>query len=100
MKLADIYRKNNCKYSKYIIIIRCGYFYEIYGEDAYIMNKIFGYKIKNVGGMDRVGFPVNSYNKVINRLNRCHINYYIFGSDKIKFKDNNYDKYLEYDYER
>ena len=100
MKLADIYRENKSKYDKYIIMIKCGYFYEIYGEDAHIMNKIFGYKVKNVGGMDRVGFPVNSYNKVISRLNRMHVNYYIVGSDRVKFKDNNYDRYMRYVYER
>ena len=100
MRLVDVYRENKSRYDKYIIMIKCGYFYEIYGEDAYIMNKIFGYKVKNVGGMDRAGFPINSYNKVINRLNRIHINYYIIGGDRVKFKDNNYDKYMEYVYER
>lgn len=100
MKLVDIYKCYKEKYPKYIIMIKCGYFYEIYGEEAFIMNKVFGYKIKEVSGSDRVGFPVNSYNKVTNRLNRIKINYLIYGGEKIRFKDNNYDKYLSDVYER
>lgn len=100
MKLVDIYKFYKEKYPKYIIMIKCGYFYEIYGEEAYIMSKVFGYKIKEVSGCDRVGFPINSYNKVINRLKRIKINYLIYGGEKVRFKDNNYDKYSSDVYER
>lgn len=97
MKLIDIYKMNKEKYNKYIIMIKCGYFYEIYGIDAYIMNKIFGYKLKEVSSSIRVGFPVNSYNKVTNKLNNLKINYIIINENiKVKFKDNNYSKYERY----
>lgn len=99
MRLIDVYSYYKEKYPKYIIMIKCGYFYEVYGEEAYIMNKLFGYKIKSVSGMDRVGFPINSYSKVVNRLTRSKINYLIYGGEKIKFKDNNYDRYMEFKYE-
>ncbi len=95
MKLIEIYNINKEKYDKYIIIIRCGYFYETYGEEAYIIHKIFGYKIKEVSGSIRVGFPINSYNKVTNKLNKLKINYFIINENtKVKFKENNYSKYL------
>ena len=100
MKLVDIYKFYKEKYPKYIIMIKCGYFYEIYGEGANIMNRVFGYKIKEVSGCNRVGFPINSYNKVINRLNKLKINYLIYNDKKAKFNDNNYDKYLSDVYER
>ena len=100
MKIIDIYNICKEKYPKYIIMIKCGYFYEIYGEEAFIMNKVFGYKIKEISGSDRVGFPINSYNKVINSLNKLKINYFIYNDKKAKFKENNYDKYLRDVYER
>ena len=94
MRLTDVYKEYKKKYGKYIVMIKCGYFYEIYGDDAYIMSKIFGYKVKCVGGMDRVGFPINSYNKVINRLNRIKINYLVVNGIKSCFKDNCYDRWV------
>lgn len=77
-------------------MIRVGSFYEVYGEEAFIISNIFGYKIKKVGSSFRVGFPICAYNKVIDKLNSLKISYVIFDGDKIKktFKNNNYDTFF------
>lgn len=95
MKLVATYKSYKEKYPKYVIIIKCGTFYEVYGEEIYILNNIFGYKIKEVGGLARVGFPITSYNKVTNKLNIFKINYLVIdgGVLKNKFSRNRYDYY-------
>lgn len=96
MILNDVYLKEKIKYKKYIIMMRVGSFYEVYGEEAFIISNIFGYKIKKVGSSFRVGFPICAYNKVIDKLNSLKISYVIFDGDKIKktFKNNNYDTFF------
>ena len=60
----------------------------MYDDDCYIINYFFGYKIKE----DRVGFPINSINKVVNVLEDNHISYEIKNKKSIDFnnKKNNY----------
>ncbi len=97
MKLVDIYKINKEKYNKYVIMIKCGNFYEVYGEGAYILNNLFGYKIKDFNGINRVGFPLVSYNKVTLKLNKFKINYIVIGEGNIckkRFNKNKYDDYI------
>lgn len=75
MKLKETYNIYKVKYPKYVIMIKCGNFYEVFGEEAYILNNLFGYKVKEVNGIKRVGFPIISFNKVIDKLKRFKINY-------------------------
>ena len=79
-------------------MIKCGNFYEVYGEETYIISNLFNYKIKEISGIKRVGFPICAYNKVTSKLNIFKINY-IFIDNKIikkKFNKNNYDEYLNH----
>ena len=96
MRLIDVYREYKEKYPKYVVIIRCGLFYEVYGEECYILNNIFGYKIRNINGNSRVGFPTTSYDKVISKLKSFKINYIIIDGViyKKKFNGNRYDEYI------
>ena len=76
-----------------IKIRKIGKFYNAFDNDALILHYLFNYKVNN----GRVGFPENSYNKVINTLDEKNINYEIIDKEKISndFKDkNNYDIYL------
>lgn len=100
MKIKEIYNENKKKFSDYILIIKVGIFYETYNNDAFIINNLFGYKVKEIGDFDRAGFPVNSFDKVIKKLERCEINYVIIDGGIVskKFKNNNYSKYLKCDY--
>lgn len=100
MKIYEVYKDKKTKYEKYVVLIKVGTFYETYGEDGYLLNNLFDYKVKDVGGVKRVGFPLVAYNKVIAKLKSFKINYLVVeGSDVIKrkFNINNYGKYLKND---
>lgn len=58
MKIYDVYKDNKVKYKEYIVLIKVGNFYETYGEDGYLLNNLFDYKIKDIGDVKRVGFPL------------------------------------------
>lgn len=77
-----------------IILRKSGLFYETFDEDAKILHYLFGYKMIN----DRVAFPDNALNKIINGLEEKKISYEIKSKDdseKMDFKDkNNYQKML------
>lgn len=100
MKIYDIYKDKKIKYAKYVVLIRVGTFYETYGEDGYLLNNLFDYKVKDVGGVRRVGFPLVVYNKVISKLKTFKINYLVMEGNvviKKKFNINNYSKYTNSD---
>ena len=86
MKLVDTYNSYKTKYSKYVIMIKCGNFYEVYGEETYIISNLFNYKIKEISGIKRVGFPIIAYNKVASKLNSFKINYIVIDNKVIKKK--------------
>ena len=70
-----------------IVFGKNGRFYSVYGDDSYILYYLFNYRIID----DRVGFPINSFNKVVNVLDSKCINY-----DNVSFKKRNkYNKYVE-----
>ncbi len=96
MKIYDVYKNKKIKYAKYVVLIKVGHFYETYGEDAYLLNNLFDYKVKDIGKVKRVGFPLIAYNKVTCKLNTFKINYLIVDNEvvKKKFNKNNYDKYV------
>ncbi len=85
------------KYKEYIIMMKYGNFYEILGNDALIMNKIFNYKISKLSNTFKVGFPISRLENIINKLNNNSINYVVFDKDTItnisEFKFNNYSNY-------
>lgn len=81
MKVIDVYNENKVKYSKYVILIKVGIFYETYNEDAYILNNLLGYKISDINGNKRLGFPVNSFTKVTLKLKKFKINYLIIDKE-------------------
>ena len=97
MKIYDVYKENKSRYKKYVILIKVGNFYETYGEDGYLLNNLFDYKVSDIGKVKRVGFPLIAYSKVTSKLNSFKINYIIIDkNEKIrkKFNFNNYSKYI------
>ncbi len=76
-----------------LLCFKSGTFYNCYNEDATILHYLFGYKIiKN----NQCGFPINTLNKVINKLEEKKINYQIITKDanpiiKDYKKRNNYN---------
>ena len=84
-----------------ITIVKNGKFYHIYGKDSYIVSYLFGYKLKDVEGISVCGFPTNSVNKVIAKLEPNKINYIIIDRKndyevEEKSDNKNLNKYLEY----
>ena len=69
-----------------------GKFYNVYDNDAYIISYLLHYKMVN----GRVGFPINSINKVTNILEDKKISYKLDEEYK-NYKDlNKYSMVLEY----
>ena len=68
MRLYDVYLEKKQEFPLFLILIQSGNFYEVYGEDALIFNKIFGYKVKKVSNASRVGFPLIALFKVTTKI--------------------------------
>ena len=69
-----------------IIIVKIGNFYNVFGQDAYIISYLFGYKLNKIyNGIITTGFPKESINKVMAKLEQKKINYLVVN------KSNNYE---------
>lgn len=66
-------------------------FYYVYGDSIYIMNYLFKYKIID---NEKVGFPISSLSKVLNTLDKYHINYKVDNTVKNYGSKNRYHEYL------
>lgn len=83
---------NELNKEKTLQLYKIGNFYNIYGDDAIILNYLFGYKILIDG---KVGFPESALIKVINTIEDKKIDYQIInkdGNDVIK-KYGNFNSY-------
>lgn len=83
---------NELNNEKTLQLYKIGKFYNIYGDDAIILNYLFGYKILIDG---KVGFPESALIKVINTIEDKKIDYQIInkdGNDVIK-KYGNFNSY-------
>ncbi len=94
--MLEKYYKYKIDYKEYLILLKCGSFYELIDNDSFIMNTIFNYKLKRLSNTFKVGFPISSLNNVLNKLNQSHINYIVVNEDIIleeNFEDNKYSIY-------
>ena len=95
--MIDNYIDLKVTYKNYLIILKTGVFYICINDDAFILNKLFSYKIKEFNNYKRIGFPINSLNKVLKRLERLNINYIVYVNKiitKVSFTNNSYNNYL------
>ena len=80
--------------SSIVVLRKIGGFYTCFDNDAIIISYLCNYKIVN----NRVGFPINTINKVSNLLDNS-ISYIIKNDDnedkKIYGKKNRYNYYLD-----
>lgn len=74
-----------------VVLVKNGGFYSCYGDDCYIMHYLFGYSISK----DKVGFPLKSYDKVVNKLKELKINF-IDKSGGISISYDNLNRYEEF----
>ena len=51
-----------------IILVKVGKFYNVYGKDSYILSYFFNYKLKELEGIVSCGFPIESINKIMAKL--------------------------------
>ena len=71
----------------YVVFVKMGAFYSVYGKDAYIISDLFSYKMKEIEeGIYTCGFPEISINKIMAKLEHEKINYIIVD------RKNNYDE--------
>lgn len=75
-----------------IVFIKSGNFYRCYDDDSYIIAYLMDYQVKATISRDMAGFPVDSLNRVLNKLQLKNINYKIF-----EFKDGISNLKDEYD---
>lgn len=95
--MLEKYYKYKNKYNNYLIIIKSGNFYEVLDKDAFIINRLFNYKIKTLSNTIICGFPIKSIDKVLCVLDDNHISYYVDDINIMKeYDDNNYNNY-DYD---
>ena len=87
--MIDLFRMLKLEYKDYLILFKSGNFYLSFDEDAIIMNKVFNYKINDLKSNIKVGFPVNSLNKCLEKLKNLNINFLIIDNNEIIKKQNN-----------
>lgn len=75
--ILENFYKYKINYKDYICIFKIGVFYEVFDYDAFIMNKLFHYRIKTISNTFKVGFPVKNIDKVINLIKDNYINFII-----------------------
>lgn len=81
------------QYKHSIILVKEGIFYKTYDDDALILWYLFEYKYIN----DCTSFGLNSYDKVLDKLRRLDLTFFICSKDGVLEKVNgdfdNYDHY-------
>ena len=103
MAMINIYEEVKKIHPKYVVLIKSGTFYEALENDAYIINNLFDYVIKDKSRYLQAGFPKVILPKIINTLEDKKINYLILDKadnydelEKVNYENlNKYDRYLE-----
>lgn len=91
MKLQDLMKNIKNDNLQTIVLAKSGSFYIAYDEDAYIMNYLFSYQIND----NKIGFPIGSLSKVLEKLEEAKINNKVFDTDiDNKYEDNRYNEVL------
>ena len=78
-----------------ITVKQGGFYYNVSGNDAFILHKHFGYKLYGVNA-PRTGFPVNGGESVFKKLDALSINYDVYGKEgelliSKRFDNNTYE---------
>ena len=92
------YEKLIAQYPSTFIAQQEGAFYHCYGESAYIIHGLLGFKLRLSKFKEvRVGFSIEKPERALMKLNDKHINFKFFcGNEEkegAKFKDNKFDEY-------
>lgn len=87
--------KNAINKNGSIYIKQGGFYYNVSGNDALILNKYLGYKLYGVNQF-RTGFPVNGQDTVLKKIDKLHMNYEVYDQNGYcvankEFADNCYE---------
>lgn len=119
MPLYELIEEMKVLNEKDIVLVRTGAFFIATDLDAYILYELFGFKVVKYGkNRHKVGIPVNSLKKYINKLNEMKVPFCIYDTlensldpiyldsivsrnfvinRKFEFKSNEYDYVKIYD---
>ena len=95
--MKNRYEYYKIKYKEYIILIKSGNFYFALQQDAIVLNDIFKYKLNISNNIIKVGFPINTLNKILKTLDNININYIVLDKNILhinKNKTNMYNRYI------
>lgn len=102
MSILTVVRNIKQVHKDYILLVKLGKFYYCYGKDTYIISYFFGYKLNLVDStIYSCGFPSESLNKILVKLEKEKINYIIVdrrNNYAIEAKENykNLNSYYKY----
>ena len=100
-KILEKYYKVKINHNDYICMIKVGSFYEVFDNDALIINELLKYKVKVVSNTFKVGFPINSIKNVTKKLKEESINYIVVDNDLVlEKKVYNKNGYKNYHYDK
>lgn len=71
MEAIYYYERMKKKYPEYILLFRCGDFYECYNEDAKEVSKIVGITLSRKGNTFMAGFPQHATDTYLRDLVRA-----------------------------
>lgn len=94
--MLEKYYNQKIRYKDYVILIKCGSFYEAFEKDALIINTLLKYKIKKFSKTFKSGFPTLKLNVILKILEENHLNYVVLDEiEMIKkgFDDNKYQNF-------
>lgn len=80
--MLEKYYKYKIDYNDYVVLVKAGNFYECFGNDALVLNKLLNYKIKLFKNTLKVGFPVNGIESIKDILKIHNIYYMVINDDK------------------
>ena len=91
MGFKDNYFEVKNNYKNYVVVMKNGIFYNTLGNDCYLLKTIFNYKINSFSDTIKVGFPINT-------LDKLKINYIVYENEVVlkgKFSKNKYGIFLK-----
>ena len=87
------------EYKDTVLLRLRGKFYNAFDDSAKIIGELLGYKVRAKNGRCRVGFPVESFEKVIDCLKRENVNTICFDGEtktaEAFFENNQYQSILK-----
>ena len=78
MKQIKMWECLKLNHKDFVVFMKYGNFYKVYGDDIYLIWKITGYKVIDD---HHIGFPLSSLTKILSRLNVLHISYLIYNRE-------------------